>query len=350
MLERPDLAIPLQSRTHDPLEVRVPPTGDPIVEAMDRGQPLALVQMGQRELTPDELAFTGLSGTVMMPGEKVLGPPRLPPAGPWACFPVVDPMAGPVNPGPYNCIPDGGDIGLPIGFGPDGKLRGVDPSDTVAEYTDSRGRRRLVVSNRVCLCVPRFIITRGESLPIAQVGLVGLGKATVTNGFDIVANRQTPLTQSQRVTLETTREKQRPSGTTNLYGTLITGRLHGVEIKSSLRMVQTVDGACVRPEEPAPDLPLHIIKWPDKAGAMIGDEVTFTLRFTNRGGQPISDVVVTDSLAPRFAYIAGSAKADQAAIFTLQPNEAGSTILRWQFSGVLQPHESGTVTFRVRVR
>ncbi len=83
---------------------------------------------------------------------------------------------------------------------------------------------------------------------------------------------------------------------------------------------------------------------------MIGDVVTFTLRYTNRGGQPISDVVVTDSLAPRFGYIRGSAKSDRAAIFTMQPNEAGSTILRWQFNGVLQPHESGTISFQVRVR
>ena len=46
-------------------------------------------------------------------------------------------------------MPDGGDIGLRAGWGPDGKLRGLDPSDTVAEYVDSKGRKRLAVSNRV---------------------------------------------------------------------------------------------------------------------------------------------------------------------------------------------------------
>jgi uncharacterized repeat protein (TIGR01451 family) len=350
VLERPDLAIPLPSRADEPIEVPVPITADPMVAALDRGQPLVLVQMGQREWTAQELAFAGVGGTVLMPGEKALAPPRFPPWVPWGCFLVVDPMTGPVDPEPYNCIPDGGDSGMPIGFGPDGKLRGVDPSDTVAEYSDSKGRRRLVVSNRVCLCIPRFIITRGETLPLAEVALIGLGKATVTNGYDVVANQQTPLVQSQNVMLETAAQKQRPSGIANQYGTVIVGRLHGLEIKTSLRTVHEVDGMCLRPEEPALDLPLRIIKWPDKAGAQIGEVVTFTLRYTNRGGQPIADVVVTDNLAPRFEYVAGSAKADHAAIFTVQPNDVGSTILRWQINGVLQPHESGTVTFQVRVR
>lgn len=350
VLETPDRAIPLPTRADDPLEVRVPMAGDLFAAANDHGQPLVLVQMGQRDFTAGELAFSGISGTVLMPGEKVLAPPRLPPAEPWTCFPVVDPMTGPVDPHPYTCLPDGGDSGLPIGYGPDGKLRGVDPSDTVAEYIDSKGRRRLVVSNRVCLVVPRFVIVRGETQPLAQVGLVGLGRTTVANGFDVVASQQVAVTQSQKTTLEQAAQKQRPSGTVNLMGTAIVGRLRGLEVASTLRRLNEVNGTCLRPEQEAPDLPLHIIKWPDRDGALIGDVVTFTLRFTNQGGQPISDVVVTDSLAPRFAYISGSAKTDREAIFTLQPNEAGSTILRWQLSGVLQPHESGTISFRVRVR
>jgi uncharacterized repeat protein (TIGR01451 family) len=350
VLETPDRAIPLPTRADDPLEVRVPRNRDLFEAANDHGQPLVLVQMGQREWTKEELAFSGIGGTVLMPGEKALGQPRVPPSAPWTCFPVVDPMAGPVDPRPYTCLPDGGDSGLPIGYGRDGKLRGVDPSDTVAEYLDGKGRRRLVVSNRVCLIVPRFVVVRGETQPVGQVGLIGIGRATVANGFDVVVNQQGALTNSQKTALEVTAQKQRASGTVNLVGTAIVGRIRGLELKSSLRNVTEVDGMCLRPEQPAEDLPLYIIKWPDKTGALIGDEVTFTLRFTNRGGQPISDVAVTDSLAPRFEYINGSAKTDREAIFTMQPNAAGSTILRWQFSGVLQPHESGTVTFRVRVR
>jgi uncharacterized repeat protein (TIGR01451 family) len=351
VLERPDAAIPLASRADEPLEVRVGGLRDPVVEAQERGQPLVLVQMGQRDLTADELAFAGLSGTVLLPGEKALAPPALPPRGPWACFTVVDPVSGPIDPSIYNCLPDGGDSGLPIGFGPDGKLRGVDPSDTVADYVDSKGKRRLVVSNRICLPVPRFIITRGETLPIAQTSLFGLGKAHATNGYEVVVNQLGLQTRNQRIALESTAGKQHASGTINLYGTAIVGRAEGVELKTSLRTVQEVDGSCLRPEEPAAaDLPLRIIKWCDKAGAMIGDVVTFFLRYTNRSGRPVSEVAITDSLAPRFEYLAGTAKSDREAIFTVQPNEAGSMILRWQFGGALQPHESGTVSFQVRVR
>jgi uncharacterized repeat protein (TIGR01451 family) len=351
VLERPDQAIPHPSKAEEPFEIRVPSTADVYAEAQERGQPLVLMHMGQRELAPEELAFTGVSGTALMPGEKVLAPPRFPPSGPWRCFPVVDPIGGPVDPSQFICLPNGGDRGMPIGFGPDGKLRGVDPSDTVAEYIDSKGRKRLAVSNRVELCVPRFIVARGETVPVSQVALASVGKSHTANGYDVVVNRQALQTQAQAAMLELAAQKQKASGTSNRYGTAVTGRVQGLEIKTSLRAVERVEGTLLRPEEPAAaDVPLLIIKWPDKAGANIGEVVTFTLRFSNRGGQPITDVLVSDSLTPRFEYVAGSARTDREAIFTTQPNDAGSTVLRWQFSGVLQPSESGTVSFQVRVR
>jgi uncharacterized repeat protein (TIGR01451 family) len=111
-----------------------------------------------------------------------------------------------------------------------------------------------------------------------------------------------------------------------------------------------VNGLCERPEQEGPEVPLLIIKWPDKTGALIGDIVTFSLKFTNRAPRPISDVVVSDSLTPRFEYIPGSAKTDHEAVFTTQPNGAGGAILRWEFSGPLPSGESGLITFQVRVR
>ena len=84
--------------------------------------------------------------------------------------------------------------------------------------------------------------------------------------------------------------------------------------------------------------------------AQIGDIATFTLKYTNPGGQPINDVVVSDSLTGRLEYVLGTEKSDRDAVFTTQPNEAGSQILRWQVKSPLQPGESGTVTFQVRIR
>ena len=80
------------------------------------------------------------------------------------------------------CLPDGGDSGAPVGLDRNGQVGGLDPSDTVAAYTDYRGKRRLSVSNRVCICVPRFVIIRGETILNGyetRVGLVGARKIVV---------------------------------------------------------------------------------------------------------------------------------------------------------------------------
>ena len=56
--------------------------------------------------------------------------------------------------------------------GRDGRLRGLDPSDAVAEYADSKGQRRIAISNRVFLCVPRYVLTRGEMAPSSDAAQV----------------------------------------------------------------------------------------------------------------------------------------------------------------------------------
>jgi uncharacterized repeat protein (TIGR01451 family) len=78
--------------------------------------------------------------------------------------------------------------------------------------------------------------------------------------------------------------------------------------------------------------------------------ITFTIRFANVGGRPITNVVVSDSLTTRFEYVAGSSKSDRPATFTTQPNDAGSMVLRWEFAGSLQPGENGMITFQVKIR
>src|SRR5207244_11350770 len=85
--------------------------------------------------------------------------PAVPPYMPWACFPMIDPLAGP-KPPEEECLKDGGDTGIRAGIGPNGEVLGIDPSDTVAAYTDSRGQRKVSVSNRICVCVPRFLVIR----------------------------------------------------------------------------------------------------------------------------------------------------------------------------------------------
>src|ERR1035438_10083001 len=91
-----------------------------------------------------------------------LGTPRLPPYLKYNWCPVYDPIHGPRHPSEFVTLYDGGDSGAQAGLGRDGKLKGLDRTTTLAEHTDSRGNRKLAASNRVALCVPRFIIFTTE--------------------------------------------------------------------------------------------------------------------------------------------------------------------------------------------
>ena len=350
VVERPDAAIPQATTPTTPLEVSVPPARDPWAEARDRGMPLAVLHLGQRTFSPDELMGQAVAGTVLLPGERFLPSPRVAPWVGWHWCPVYDPVHGPVHPGEFMTLCDGGDSRYPAGFTPEGKVAGVDPSDTVAEYTNSKGVRKLAASNRVCLCIPRFVILRGETMPGDLLARLTPDAATVARGQGTITGARGLEGHVYLVQPEAVGQRVRPSGTSNVYGTAITGTVRGTAIVTTLRAVENVTGLCVRPETEAPDLPLLIIKWPDKCGALVGEVVTFHLKYTNQGGQPISNVVVTDSLTGRFEYVPNTSKTDRQALFTTMPNEAGSQTLRWEFPGTLFPRESGVISFQVRVR
>jgi uncharacterized repeat protein (TIGR01451 family) len=108
--------------------------------------------------------------------------------------------------------------------------------------------------------------------------------------------------------------------------------------------------ACCNDKIEVPAKPLQLCKWAEQKEYHIGDIVTFHLKYSNLGGKPITDVAVSDSLTARLEYVPGSAKSDRDAVFTLQQNEAGSAIVRWEVRGVLQPGQSGMVTFQARIR
>jgi hypothetical protein len=74
------------------------------------------------------------------------------------------------------------------------------------------------------------------------------------------------------------------------------------------------------------------------------------LRYSNVGGRPITDVAVADSLSGRLEYVPGSAESDRDAVLTVQENEVGSVLLRWEISGTLLPGQTGRIRFKARVR
>jgi uncharacterized repeat protein (TIGR01451 family) len=349
-LERPDSAEPVATRPDQPLEFYAPPGRDPVQEALRHGRPLLVFRMGQRQLAPEELACQGIPGTVLAPGETVLPAPRLPPFIPWTCAPVADPVLGPYHVSDEICFHDGGDVGLPAGYDRNGQLRGLDPSDTIAEYADSKGQKRIACSNRICLCVPRYVLTRGETVPAGQFILLGPRNAIATETQLAFIARLLPAQEWQRVQLDILTGQQRPSAILTTLGAAVVARIEGLTVVSTVEETGSVTSTCVPAHAPPPDRPLKLIKWPDKCDARVGDVVTFFLKYTNQGGRPITNVAVSDSLTARLEYVPGSARSDRDAVFTTQPNEAGSLVLRWEVNGTLPPGESGVVSFQVRVR
>lgn len=347
VLERPDEAVPQQSSAERPFEFVVPPNQDLWEEARTRGQVLLLSYLGERKFRPEEMTL--VPGTVLLPGDKVLPPPRLPPFLPWRLCPIVDPVAGVPHPGDLITLWDGGDVDLPAGLKPGG-LVGVDPTDTLAEYRDSRGRRKLAVSNRVGLCIPRYVVVRGACVPAGHVVHYGLARNTTVEGRDVFTTRVGPVRHDHRSWLEELDGRSRASATGNAIGTAVRGRVDGTVVAAQVDRLADVAGACPPPLLAKGEGKLKIDKWPDKKGGLVGDVITFTLRYVNQGEKAVTDIVVVDSLSPRFDYVAGSARTDRPAVFTTQPNDAGSVTLRWQVQGALAPGETGVVTFQVRVR
>jgi uncharacterized repeat protein (TIGR01451 family) len=411
LLEHPERAVPANPRG-DLVETEVLPDRDPLAEARERGRPMLVLRLGEREVSPVELAQQTVAGTILYPGETTMSWPRVKPCIPLSGPGFYDPILGP-RPPEEECLRDGGDRGPRAALGPDGRLYGLDPEDTVAEFTDSSGRRSVVHSNTVCLCVPRYAILRSELAPGRYETVVGVGDARCTKAQEQIVARQPSHQADQFERLKAVQGRLRPSGTMAtqvldrfakvevinatevllgpalLLGTaevrLLTEEqrtllkrqvefariLSGTTVLAATRqtvgtsVVGRVEGGprvveavaetrdltiCCNEEPRPPDKPLVLCKWVDRTSAQVGDVVTFFLRYSNQGGQPITDVAISDSLTGRLEYVPGSARSDRDAVFTTQENEAGSLILRWEVSGRLLPGQKGVVSFQARVR
>jgi uncharacterized repeat protein (TIGR01451 family) len=97
---------------------------------------------------------------------------------------------------------------------------------------------------------------------------------------------------------------------------------------------------------------LRICKAASHMIANSGDQITFTIRFDNIGTQPVEKVVILDSLSPRLEYIQESQQSSvsPAPEFSSEPNEIGSSVLKWEFKSSLKPGEGGVLHFRCLVR
>jgi hypothetical protein len=279
--------------------------------------------------------------------------PAAPPRFPFSGIIVYDPIIG-AKGASEECIKDGGDVGPRAAPGPNPTLPGgLDPTDTVMQYT-TRSGSRVTPSNRVCICVPRFGAMRVEVGPVGHESVRQPQALTLVTPPMVIGFRTFPGGVHGFEQARAVYGHQRASGVIGVTGPaaldLWSGRPAGLSSISGVAVVAQARG----PEE-ITAFPgctsLMIQKWIDPAHPdRIGQEVTVHLKFMNPTTEDMTDVVVADSLTTRLEYIAGSAKSSRPATFAATPNAAGSQVLRWALDGKLLPGESGTITFRVRIK
>lgn len=396
-LEDPKQAIPLHLPKDEIPVVTLSPAEDPLRVASALGRVVAVVWLGGRTPTPEEVA-AGFAPIGPIGGPcPFLGPDggRCPlPRGP-ACGtpPPPDRMWMPRD--EFLC--DGGDHGRKAGVAGDGALAGIDPKDAVVGFRELR-RAHVLPTNVVCVYAPRFAAVRIGVGPNEAEVVTAPNEADQLQRQEIQALRQGPKRLTQNLAPEIGRCRMRPSAAIALVGvskhievrvlngldqvTHVAGHIQdvGPEIRRTrvkpaaiLARQQAIpiinaEGAVVtgivegageqvmawKPQEVAQveaerKPGLAVIKQVDAAEAEPGDVLTYTITYRNMGGVPVASVSVVDSLLPRLEYVRGSAQGPAGTVFTAAGNGAGAMELRWDV-GTVAPGAMGAVRFQARVR
>ena len=350
-LEDPEKAIPAATNPDRPVEIPEDTEHAALKSAQENGRLMAIVRLGNRKPSAAELQTVAIDGTILLPDERHLKSPLLPPVFPYWAVPMFDPLIGP-RIATEESFENGQDKKDRLGIGADNKLGGLNPTDVGVEYTLS-GRRRVTTSNMVTITAPRFITRRVELLPTGYDNRQLIATHTGRESVGWFKDRAALMAEIGRDKTIETIGKIRASayigrvGTTFYVGTskpIAIGQVEGVKVQ----------GALVEPEQLTayPSLlPLTVSKSVDPAGPkQSGDEVTITIHYANTGAKSVSDLVISDSLSGRLEYVKGSAQTDRPANFSSADNEVGSVLLRWELPGSLLPGQTGTIKFKAKVR
>lgn len=295
---------------------------------------------------------------------------------------------------------DGGDRLYPVHY--DGDIMvGVESEDTVAEFRDHKGDRKVKASNRVAIYSPRFSAVRSFT------GLAeGFNIQRLISNVDQVQGaglRQKVggKTGVQRDRVQGVRVRSRASGifsqTTrkNVTGSRVITQhvklmnvfeeaqfLHDGKMRQSemAQLHRGMNSAATWSRELNPVLVaslsatqevyanfkvaelvgideghkkpghLRLVKLADKEVAKPGDVITFTIRFDNLGDRELQNVRLIDNLTPRLEYIDDSATSDLPATINVDDNGEGSHILRFELDNPLAGHTGGVITFQAQLR
>ncbi len=302
-------------------------------------------------------------------------------------------------PDEYLC--DGGDREIPVHYYED-ERQGLDTEDTVAEFTDHKGKQRTSKSNKVCVYAPRFASVRSVSLPHEEGTIVEVGRAENTAGGNELHTRLAANLKNKNVAASGVKMRSRASGldnelvpnvaaqrqrphmhdkVLNLFqdivslqaGTLDQGDMarlglgiqaahfwskeqypviQGKAVQAAIGQSEISASAITVIDDLKSDQPgkLRIVKVADKESAEVGEIVTFTIRYDNLGPREVTSVRIVDNLTPRLEYVEDSATSDRAGKLVVQDNGEGSLVMIWELDDNLPEHTGGTVTFQARVR
>jgi uncharacterized repeat protein (TIGR01451 family) len=314
-----------------------------------------------------------------------------------AC-PGACPQAGEYFPDEYLC--DGGDRALPVHYN-EQQMLGLETEDTVVEYKDDAGKRRVRPANKVCIYSPRFAAVVSISGLTEDVGGGRPIQSVATTRGVALKSRDVTVAHNQRDMTERLISRSRGSGlqtgssavefdrpeaihghihtTTPIanYGFLQSGQIRQAE---GAWLAESIQSASVWTRDQNPTIvgaidtagelrsrftptefvgrenrfngkgKLRIVKLADKEIAASGDIVTFKIRFDNIGDRDVNEVVIVDNLTPRLEYVDDSATCDRNGQLITEDNGEGSLILRWELDEPLPGRTGGVVTFQARVR
>ncbi len=297
---------------------------------------------------------------------------------------------------------DGGDLDPALAVRKDSSIAGLNPTDTVAYYETYDGKLCITPTNRVPIYAPRFgavrqvtgvilsehalaterilapvaasrfedknlassmvkpVAPQGEErvslidafrdrnggVPLAQV-IPPQKMSDAIVPFEAIDFFRTGVLKHEDIPvlgqfLQNARAWETPESLEVL--------VDGQEAAIALDVKQAQDVHVY--ELPPGKCSLRICKAASHMIANSGDQIAFTIRFDNIGTQPVEKVVIVDSLSPRLEYIQESQQTSVAPApeFTSEPNEVGSTVLRWEFKSAIKPGEGGVIHFRTLVR
>ncbi|MGP0064647.1 MAG: hypothetical protein ACLQGP_13750 [Isosphaeraceae bacterium] len=409
-LEDPDQALPLRMSKDQIPVVSLNPTEQPLRVASALGRPMAIVRIGGRRPTIEEVS-AGATGDMGLDRAAGLGMGPCPyirqdgsrcpmPCGPTCTAPAPPPQ--PLLPrDEFLC--DGGDRGIPVAVGSDGRLGGLEPRDAIVRFDIGLGERvkpRILPTNVVCVYAPRFAEVRVTTGSNETVDIQGPRSGTSIETPLLARNQAEARRVVQNQSPEMARNRARASGlkgrewideesnnrrvggfenNTKISANLQTQnlvlargrqkaglmkekiRLEGIKTAATPVVTGIVEGAgetvkvwgphAMTGVETPPDRPgLAVIKRVSAVEAEPGDTLTYVIFYRNMGNTPIRAVTIADSLLPRLEYVKGTSRGPEGTIFTTAVNRVGAAEMRWTLPGVLAPGAMGHVSFEVIVR